>query len=530
MSFAPTRPGDPAAVGAFRIVGRIGSGGMGTVYAGAARRGGYAAVKVIRADLAEDPALRARFTREVRLLRRVRSRTVPAFVASGVDGGNPWLATEFVPGRTLSDHVRRHGPLTGPPLDGLAVGTAEALRAVHAAGIVHRDLKPGNVMLSPDGPKVLDFGISRALDETALTRTGGLFGTPGWISPETLRGSPPSPAADVFAWGALVAHAASGKPPFGTGPADALVYRVLREEPDLSAVPARLLPLVASALDKDPARRPTASQLVSSLTGNPPGLTSDEVAASVGRVLDRSWREVGAAVPAAPRPPRSRALLAAGAALLLVSAVVAGGVAARVIAAEPGGASSPGGAAEPGDEPARDGADAEAHVGWTRSDVSMEGHNVEWWTQSRTGVDLVVAPAGAAPGDRPSFAASPDSFESSFSMSVDSVDASPGGVRFSFTVDRMEVDLGGDVPSMLAVTAGEEPLAPSEVEAGGEVGAGSTFALTFDGAPEQGLLVLASPDYVPNVSGIPPTGICYDAPARTLSSYAPSCDEGSATG
>ncbi|GAA1447176.1 serine/threonine-protein kinase [Nocardiopsis tropica] len=525
MSFAPVRPGDPATVGAFRVVGRIGSGGMGTVYAGTAGRGGYAAVKVIRADLAEDPALRDRFTREVRLLRRVRSRAVPAFVAAGVDGGNPWLATEFVPGRTLSDHVRSHGPLTGPPLDGLAVGTAEALRAVHAAGIVHRDLKPGNVMLSPEGPKVLDFGISRALDETVLTRTGGLFGTPGWIAPELLRGAPPSPAADVFAWGALVAHAASGRPPFGTGPADALVYRVLREEPDLSAVPARLLPLVSAALDKEPGRRPTAAQLVSSLTGTPSDLPSDEVAASVDRALDRSWREIRAVLPAAPRPRRPRALLPAGAALLLVLAVAAGAVAARVLAP---GAGPDGAAGGPAQDAA--GTGAEAHAGWTRSDVRTGGHNVEWWTESRTGADLVVNPAEAAPGDRPSFTASPDSFESAFSMSVDSVDATPEGVRFAFTVDLMEVELGDDVPSMLAVTAGEGPLAPTGVEADGEVGAGSAFAVTFDGAPDEGLLVLASPDYVPNVSGVPPTGFCYDASARTLSSDLASCDEGTATG
>ncbi|MEE2048263.1 serine/threonine protein kinase, partial [Nocardiopsis tropica] len=255
---------------------------------------------------------------------------------------------------------------------------------------------------------------------------------------------------------------------------DALVYRVLREEPDLSAVPARLLPLAAAALDKEPGRRPTAAQLVSSLTGTSSDLLSDEVAAAVDRALDRSWREIRADLPAAPRPRRPRALLAAGAALLLVLAVAAGAVAARVLA--PG--AGPGGTAD-GPAPDAAGADAEAHAGWTRSDVRTGGHNVEWWTESRTGADLVVNPAEAAPGDRPSFAASPDSFESAFSMSVDSVDATPDGVRFAFTVDLMEVELGDDVPSMLAVTAGEEPLAPSGVEADGEIGAGSAFAVTF---------------------------------------------------
>ncbi|WP_234436004.1 serine/threonine-protein kinase [Streptomyces sp. NRRL S-813] len=242
-------------------MGRIGSGGMGVVHAGLAPDGQRAAVKVIQAEYAGDPSFRARFAREVKLMRRVDGPCLVPLLDADANAGQPWLATPFVPGPTLSEYLRGSGPLSGVHLHALAAGVAGALAAVHAAGIVHRDLKPGNVILAPDGPRVLDFGIAHALDETAITRTGSLTGTPGWSSPEQYRGEPGGPAADVFAWGALVAHAATGRHPFGTGAPDVLAYRIVAEEPDLAGVPEELLPHVTAALAKDPAERPASARL-----------------------------------------------------------------------------------------------------------------------------------------------------------------------------------------------------------------------------------------------------------------------------
>ncbi|WP_150253361.1 serine/threonine-protein kinase [Nocardiopsis deserti] len=300
QTFQPLRPRDPESVGGYRTVGRLGAGGMGTVYAGRGASGGVVAIKLVHGDLAADPDFRARFRREADLVRRVSSACVPRFLDSDTDAAQPWLATEYVAGPTLRQHVREHGPLTGTSLRAFATGVSEALRAIHTAGIVHRDLKPGNVVLAADGPKVLDFGIARALAETAITRTGGLFGTPGWVAPELLRGGQPSPAADVFAWGALVAFAATGRNPFGTGSAETVAVRVLDGQPDLAGIPDDLMPLVTAATGGDPARRPTVDQALSELLGaqlTGIGGTSpaEEATALVTRVLRDGWE--------APPPP-----------------------------------------------------------------------------------------------------------------------------------------------------------------------------------------------------------------------------------
>jgi hypothetical protein len=281
---------------------------MGVVYAGQDPSGDLVAIKLVHGDLAADPDFRARFHREADLVRRVASPCVPRFLDSDTDASQPWLATEYVAGPTLRQHVREHGPLTGAGLRAFATGVAEALRAIHTAGIVHRDLKPGNVVLAADGPKVLDFGIARALAETAITRTGGLFGTPGWVAPELLRGGPPSPAADVFAWGALVAFAATGRSPFGTGSAETVAVRVLDGPPDLDGVPDDLMPLVTAATGSDPARRPTVEQALSALLGRE--LTAvggtgaaDEATALVTQVLRDGWE--APPPPTRVTPPRS---------------------------------------------------------------------------------------------------------------------------------------------------------------------------------------------------------------------------------
>ncbi|TDD25564.1 serine/threonine-protein kinase [Nonomuraea diastatica] len=264
--FGPLAMDDREPIGPYRIVGRMGAGGMGVVYAGIAADGARAAVKVIHPGLAADPQFLARFVREVELLSRVRGRCTVSVLAADTAAMPPWLATEFVPGPTLSTYVQQNARLQPDELLPFGLDIAEALTDIHRAGIVHRDLKPGNVILSASGAKVLDFGIARALDESGLTGTGALIGTPGWISPEQYRGDVADTAADVFAWGALMVYAATGRPPFGTGAPDVLAYRVMSVEPDLSEVPAPLHDLVRGALAKDRTSRPTAYELLDQVT------------------------------------------------------------------------------------------------------------------------------------------------------------------------------------------------------------------------------------------------------------------------
>ncbi|MEU6295590.1 serine/threonine-protein kinase [Streptomyces erythrochromogenes] len=276
-AISPLLAGDPLQVASYRLVGRLGSGGMGTVYAALDARDRRVAVKVVHPQFAADPQFRARFHREVGVVRRVCGPCLVPFVDADAAADVPWLVTGYVPGPTLHEHLAAHGRLTGIPLHLFASGAAAALAAVHAAGVVHRDLKPANVILSPDGPRVLDFGIAHVTDGTAVTRTGVMTGTPGWISPEQYRGGTADSPGDVFAWGALVAYAATGRPVFGTGAPDAVAYRVLREEPDLEGVPPELLGVIASCLAKEPAQRPGAKDLAE--------VTSDLLGSAVTQLL-----------------------------------------------------------------------------------------------------------------------------------------------------------------------------------------------------------------------------------------------------
>lgn len=234
---------------------------MGTVHAALDPDGRRVAVKVVHPAQAGDDEFRARFKREVELSRRVTGPCLVPLLAADPSAPDPWLATPYVPGPTLGEHLAAHGPLSGAPLYALAAGSAAALAAVHAAGVVHRDVKPGNVILAPDGPRMVDFGIAHALDGTSVTRTGVMTGTTGWISPEGYRTGAVGPAGDVFAWGALVAYAATGRLPFGTGAPDAVAARVMSADPDLAGIPNDLLTLVTSALAKAPQERPTAAAL-----------------------------------------------------------------------------------------------------------------------------------------------------------------------------------------------------------------------------------------------------------------------------
>jgi predicted Ser/Thr protein kinase len=251
----------PDRLGPYRLLDRIGEGGMGVVYLGRDPEQRSVAIKVLRPAVAGDPNARRRLAREVETMRRVRSPFVAEVLDTDVAGDTPYIVTRYVPGRTLDEVVAQDGPLTGARLARLASGLAEALAAIHAAGVVHRDLKPGNVMLVNSDPVVIDFGIAQALDSTRLTQTGMFMGTPGYLAPEVIEGQPASAAADVHAWGGTVAYAATGRPPFGSGSYETIFYRIVNGQPDLAGVPAPLAELLAGALRRNPAARPAAAQL-----------------------------------------------------------------------------------------------------------------------------------------------------------------------------------------------------------------------------------------------------------------------------
>ncbi|MCX4737647.1 serine/threonine protein kinase [Streptomyces antibioticus] len=213
----PLLPSDPSRVAGFRLLRRLGAGGMGVVYLGRTDTGTPAAVKVVRSESAADAGFRARFAREAELARRVDSPWVVPVLDADAQADAPWLATAFVPGPSLTEAVAAHGPLPTRSARVLGRLLAEALARVHAAGLVHRDVKPGNVLLALDGPRLIDFGIARADDDTALTASGLIVGTPGFLAPEQARGEPAGPASDVFALGGVLVHATTGRPPFGTG-------------------------------------------------------------------------------------------------------------------------------------------------------------------------------------------------------------------------------------------------------------------------------------------------------------------------
>ena len=234
---------------------------MGVVHLACDPHGRLVAVKVLNAEGAESANARLRLAREVETMRRVRSPFVAEVLDADVTGEFPYIVTRYVSGPTLEAMVQSRGPLSGAGLRRLAHGTAEALAAIHAAGVVHRDLKPGNVMLTDDRPVVIDFGIAQSPDATRLTQTGLVMGTQGYLAPEVIEGQPSSPASDVHCWGATMAFAATGRPPFGGGSYETIFYRIVSGRADLSGVPAGLAPLLSAALARDPARRPTASML-----------------------------------------------------------------------------------------------------------------------------------------------------------------------------------------------------------------------------------------------------------------------------
>jgi outer membrane protein assembly factor BamB len=263
-------PGDPAVVGGFELRGRLGAGGMGRVYLGLSASGRVVAVKVIHPELAQDTAFRARFRQEVFAAQAVSGAFTAPVVAAGPDDDPPWLATAFVPGPSLAEAVARVGSFPVASTWRLAAGLTEALAAVHSAGLVHRDLKPSNVLLAADGPRVIDFGISRAREATSLTETGMAVGTPGFMSPEQAEGGPVESASDIFSLGCVLAFAASGRSPFGDGTPPQVLYRVVHAAPVLDDVPGPLHDLVTGCLAKAAADRPSLSQVAEELKARTP--------------------------------------------------------------------------------------------------------------------------------------------------------------------------------------------------------------------------------------------------------------------
>jgi len=302
---------DPAKVGPYRLLGRLGAGGMGRVYVARSPGGRIVAIKVIRAELAEDQGFRDRFAREVAAARHVSGIFTAAVIDADPTGAMPWMATAYVAGPSLADAVQEHGPLHAGSVRALAAGLAEGLQAIHQAGLVHRDLKPSNVLLAADGPRVIDFGISRALEGSRLTETGVLVGSPGFMSPEQTRGLTVGAASDVFNLGAVLTFAATGEGPFGGGPTLGLMFRVVHEPPDLTRVPEELRPLLEACLAKEPADRPAPGQLLEQLSEGVDVLTPDwlpaSVTASFGRYVPLSQGPLsgpqGASRPEGTPPP-----------------------------------------------------------------------------------------------------------------------------------------------------------------------------------------------------------------------------------
>ncbi|CAL9472799.1 Serine_threonine-protein kinase PknD [Nocardiopsis dassonvillei] len=432
----PLRESDPRVIPPFTVHGRLGAGGMGVVYGATGPDGRWAAIKVVRDEYAGEPEFRARFAAEVELMLRVRALCVAPVLAHDARAEHPWYATAYLPGPTLARRVRVGGPLPAGQARVVAAGIAEAVAAIHAAGVVHRDLKPANVILAPDGPKVLDFGIARAADLTSHTRTGGLIGSPAWMSPERYRGDS-GPEADVFAWGAVTAYTATGRSPFGEGGAETLMYRILNEEPDLAGLPGELADPVRLALSKDPAERPRAAELVHAVAG-----TSGEVddTTVVTGLIRAHWDQgdtapggpptgapAGAApaspaghgpppggaaggwgpppaVPPAPGTRRKRRVwpLALGAGAVAVTLVGGVGLAASLLdgGGEPGGGGPDEGFADP---PVPSAADPSTLSGvLTGSGSTFLGAPVDAWAQGylemQPGVEVSYDPNGSGAG------------------------------------------------------------------------------------------------------------------------------------
>lgn len=290
------QPGDPSQLGDYPLVGRLGEGGQGVVYLGHGPDGEQVAIKLLRAQLDRDSKAHARFAREVAIAERVAPFCTARVITADLLGETPYVVSEYVEGPSLQASVRDNGPLVGAALDRLAIVTATALAAIHEAGIVHRDFKPGNVLLASDGPRVIDFGIARALDATS-TITSQIIGTPAFMSPEQINGEEIGPPGDMFAWGSTIAYAATGAAPFGGDTFPAILNRIVNHEPDLGALTDPLRQVVAAALSKDPEQRPTPREVLDLM------ISSGATPIAAKRPPESSAPTVPAAEPAPTSPP-----------------------------------------------------------------------------------------------------------------------------------------------------------------------------------------------------------------------------------
>lgn len=297
---------DPTTVGGYALRARIGAGGMGRVYLAFTPGGRALAVKVVRPDYADDPEFRRRFKREISAARSVQGMFTAPVVDADSEARVPWLATAYVPGPSLAQAVSEHGPLPQTTVFRLVAGVAEGLSAIHARGLVHRDLKPANILLADDGPRVIDFGIAHAANATSATTASVRVGTPAYMAPEQIRGRPSGPATDVFALGSLALYAATGRAAFGEGNTDALFYRILHEDPDLSACPNEVRPLVRRCLAKRPADRPSVEKVLGHARRRTGESTSALMDAWLPRPLVSSLAAFDTARYTEPAGPRKR--------------------------------------------------------------------------------------------------------------------------------------------------------------------------------------------------------------------------------
>jgi hypothetical protein len=340
----PLTSDDPVMIGGYRLQARLGAGGMGRVYLAFTPAGRPVALKVVRSDLGNDQDFRVRFRQEIQAAQRVRGLYTAELIDADPAATPPWLVTAYVQGPSLQEVVDNDGPMPEAMVFRLIAGVVEALQAIHAAGVIHRDLKPSNVLLAHDGPRVIDFGIARALAETPMTRSEITMGSPDFMSPEQILDRPVTPAIDVFALGALAAFAATGRLPFGRGHLTEVAHRVVHEPPDLAGCPAGLVPLIQACLAKTPEARPAPAQILEFCVARAasladPGQPRPAPATIGGPPPQSAWSDHSATVvlpdPAllvSPvRPRRRRLPIVAGlAAIALAAAVIALAVASHL--------------------------------------------------------------------------------------------------------------------------------------------------------------------------------------------------------
>jgi serine/threonine protein kinase len=336
MPSKPLEPGDPVRLGRFELLGRLGEGGQGIVYLGRGTNPGEerVAVKVLRSTV--DANVLERLARELDAIHQVQPFVTAGVIEASAEGDRRYVVSEFIDGPSLQERVDEQGPLSEGDLQRLAVGTATALTAIHGAGVVHRDFKPANVLLGPDGPRVVDFGIARLTD--AATITSGLIGTPSYVAPEQLAGQRPTSAVDIFAWAVTMIYAATGHLAFGADSVPAVMHRIMYEEPDVNGLPLSLRTIVLECLDKDPAQRPSARDLLLGLVDpsaprTPAGPPADDLVDSVpqtGPVYSPAGPTFPGHVPTqlsvpgqAPARSRRTPILVAGGAVAAAIAVLA---------------------------------------------------------------------------------------------------------------------------------------------------------------------------------------------------------------